>query len=220
MKQGDLLSPILFIISVKVLSRSLNNLFLDRKFIEFGMAKWNPQINHLACVDDTILFGSRDKYSIFKMMSVISKYETTLGQRMNKDKSFFYVYEKSPLIVTLRLRKLTGLKIGNFPLIYLGRPIFLGRRKICHFEDMLNKISKRIRGWANRFLSFGGRQILINDVLSYIPIYLLSMMNPLKKVLDQITEFLPSSSGVTILVVKVNIRSNGRIFVSLFLKVG
>lgn len=114
-KQGDPISPILFIIGAEVLSRSLNNSFLDRRFIEFGLPKWSPQINHLAYADDTILFSSGDRYSIFKMMSVISCYETTSGQRVHEDKSFFYVHEKSPLVIFIRLRKLTRLKIGNFP---------------------------------------------------------------------------------------------------------
>lgn len=114
-KQGDPISPILFIIGAEVLSTSLNNSFLDRRFIEFGLPKWSPQINHLAYADDTILFNSGDRYSIFKMMSVISCYETTSGQRVHKDKSFFYDHEKSPLVISIRLRKLTRLKIGNFP---------------------------------------------------------------------------------------------------------
>lgn len=57
-KQGDPLSPSLFILSAEVLSRSPNKLFEDKPFVEFGMPKWYDPLNHLAYVDDTIIFAS------------------------------------------------------------------------------------------------------------------------------------------------------------------
>ncbi|XP_075100762.1 uncharacterized protein LOC142176621 [Nicotiana tabacum] len=63
-KQGDPLSPALFILSAEVLSRSLNKLFEDRQFRGFGMPKWFDPLNHLAYVDDTIIFASANPYSL------------------------------------------------------------------------------------------------------------------------------------------------------------
>lgn len=64
--------------------------------------------------------------------------------------------------------------------------MFHGRRKAIFFEKLINKIARRIRGWQNKFLSNEGKQILINHVLTTIPIYLLSMISPPKKTLNQI----------------------------------
>lgn len=58
----------LFIIAAKVMTRRLNYLFLDKKYIGYGIPKWSPNINHLDYEDDTILFGSGDEYSIIQMM--------------------------------------------------------------------------------------------------------------------------------------------------------
>jgi len=60
LKQGDPLSPTLFIIAAEVLSRGLNKLHEDRRYRGYGMPKWSPKINHLSYADDTILFGSAD----------------------------------------------------------------------------------------------------------------------------------------------------------------
>ncbi|KAH0696182.1 hypothetical protein KY289_013664 [Solanum tuberosum] len=70
LKQGDPLSPTLFIIVAEVLSRSLNQLNEQESFKGFGMPKWSPKINHLAYADDTILFGSGDRHSVIQMMKV------------------------------------------------------------------------------------------------------------------------------------------------------
>jgi len=44
------------------------NLHNDPIVKGFGMPKWSPQINHLAYVDDTILFCSRDDKPLKKML--------------------------------------------------------------------------------------------------------------------------------------------------------
>jgi hypothetical protein len=46
---------------------------------------------------------------------------------------------------------------------------------------MIDVLKKRLDSWGNRFLSFGGRIVLLNSVLSAIPIFYLSfMMMPAK----------------------------------------
>lgn len=56
LKQGDLISPSLFIIAAEVLSRSLNNLLQNDNFVPFSMHKNGPQITHLAYADDIVIF--------------------------------------------------------------------------------------------------------------------------------------------------------------------
>ncbi|KAG5615555.1 hypothetical protein H5410_015379 [Solanum commersonii] len=90
------------------------------------------------------------------MMNILRGYELVSGQKVNKDKSFFYLHEKTLLIMTIRLRKLTGLKPGNFPFIYLGCPVYYGRKHRRYYKGLIKKIVARIYSWQNRFLTFGG----------------------------------------------------------------
>ncbi|XP_019226881.1 PREDICTED: uncharacterized protein LOC109208255 [Nicotiana attenuata] len=74
-KQGDQLSPALFILSAEVLSRSLKKMFEDKQFRGFGMPKWTDPLNYLTYADDTIIFASTDPYSLQKIVDVLVQYE-------------------------------------------------------------------------------------------------------------------------------------------------
>ncbi|KAK6791753.1 hypothetical protein RDI58_010834 [Solanum bulbocastanum] len=119
-------------------------------------------------------------------MTILRDYERTSGQMINKSKSFFYLHDKTLLIVAIRMRQLTCIRQGNFPFVYLGCPVFYGRKVASYFEDLIRKIARRILTWHNRFLLFGGKFVLINHVLQSMPVFLLSAMNPPQKVMEQI----------------------------------
>ncbi|XP_015169513.1 uncharacterized protein [Solanum tuberosum] len=139
LKQGDPLSLTLFIISAEVLARGLNKLHEEANFKGYRIPKWSPPINHLSYADDTILFCLGDKKSIGKMVDVLKKYEMVSGQVINLNKSIFYLHDKTPLIVGVRLRSMTEIRHGNFPFTYLGCPVYYGRKKKAYFEELVKK---------------------------------------------------------------------------------
>ncbi|XP_060177818.1 uncharacterized protein LOC132607752 [Lycium barbarum] len=70
-KQGDPISPSLFIISAEVLSRALNSLFDQSAFTGYGMPKWSSTLNHLAYTDDTIILSSAESNSLLLIMDTL-----------------------------------------------------------------------------------------------------------------------------------------------------
>lgn len=91
-KQGDPLSPGLFILAAEVLSKALNDLFDDGQYVGSGMPKWSANLNHLAYADGTIIFASAHERSL-KVMKVLGKYETQSGQKINKGKSVVEMHQ-------------------------------------------------------------------------------------------------------------------------------
>ncbi|XP_060200270.1 uncharacterized protein LOC132628508 [Lycium barbarum] len=118
------------------------------------------------------------------MMKVLRNYEKVSGQLVNNEKSSFYLHEKVPASVVGRVKRNTGMRKGTFPFIYLGCPVFYGRRMIVYYEGLIKKVMNRVISWQSRLLSFGGRYILIAHALQTMPVYLLSAMNPLKGVIE------------------------------------
>ncbi|XP_060190596.1 uncharacterized protein LOC132619837 [Lycium barbarum] len=180
-KQGDPLSPTLFILAAEALSRGLNALYKNPRFVEYGMPKWTPRINHLSYVDDTILFISADQYSVKLMMKVLNR------------------YEKVRSCLVSRMKQITGIRQGLFPFTYLGCPIFYSRNIISDYETVVKKIAKRVNAWQGRLLSYGGRATLISHVLQSMHVYLLSGMNPPKGMIRQMhsifSRFFLSNTG-------------------------
>ncbi|XP_075081832.1 uncharacterized protein LOC142166440 [Nicotiana tabacum] len=135
--------------NLEVLGRSLDSLFDDPNFIRFGMPKWSKNINYLLYADDTIIFSSSHYGAIQLVMNMLEDYKVTSGQKVNKEKSSFYMYENAP-------------------------------------TEEANTVQERLHSWKGRVLSIGGRAVLIAHVLKSIPIYLLSVVNPPKYVIDEL----------------------------------
>ena len=74
----------------------------------------------------------------------------------------------------------------SFPFTYLGIPIGANPRRCQTWEPLINKCERKLAGWKQRHLSFGGRVILINSVLTSIPIYFLSFFRVPKQVVNKI----------------------------------
>jgi hypothetical protein len=57
---------------------------------------------------------------------------------------------------------------------YLGLPVGARSRSMSTWEPMLEFIWGRLGSWRNKYISLGGRIVLINAVLNAIPIFYLS----------------------------------------------
>ena len=63
---------------------------------------------------------------------------------------------------------------GSIPFVYLGLPIGGDSRKISFWKPVVERIVGRLSSWNNKFLSFGGRLVLLKVVISSLPVYFLS----------------------------------------------
>jgi hypothetical protein len=64
--------------------------------------------------------------------------------------------------------------VGKIPFLYLGLSIGGDPRKLVFWEPVIHTIKTRLTRWQSRFLSFGGRLVLLKSVLTSLPVYALS----------------------------------------------
>ncbi|XP_070009508.1 uncharacterized protein [Nicotiana sylvestris] len=151
LKQGDPLSPSLFIIVVEVLSRSPNCLYRNPNFIPFSNHANVPKINHLVYAYDIIIFCSGDSISVKLVMNTISKYERSSAQLVNRDKIYFLTAPNTVVIRINMIRNCLGFMDKTFTFTYLGCPLYVRRKKIDYFDSTLSNIVKRLNGWQGVF---------------------------------------------------------------------
>nr|XP_016473883.1 PREDICTED: uncharacterized protein LOC107795721 [Nicotiana tabacum] len=131
--------------------RMFSNVCLIHKenFTSFSMNKRGLQINHLAYADDIVIFCGGNSKTVKMVMKEIRKYEKASDQLVNKDKSFFLTGPKANAHRINRLRDCIGFVDKSFPFTYLGCPIYIGRKKICYFDNMVTRVVKRLNRWQD-----------------------------------------------------------------------
>lgn len=72
------------------------------------------------------------------------------------------------------------------PIRYEGVPFSPFRCKISIFDDIIRKVQARVSGWHGKYLSFGGKRMIVKHVLASLPIYLLAAASPPRAVIRRL----------------------------------
>ncbi|XP_071739854.1 uncharacterized protein [Rutidosis leptorrhynchoides] len=167
-RQGDTLSPFLFILvaeGLNVITKGAvgNSMF---KGMEIGDDK--VPISLLQYADDTIFFGERSENNLSNLMKLLKCFELTSGLKVNYNKSNLYGVGVETRMVE-NMAHLYKCKAGSFPFIYLGLPVGGKMNKLGNWNPIIDKFSKRLLDWKARSMSFGGRLTLVKSVLNSLP---------------------------------------------------
>ena len=173
-RQGDPLSPFLFLLAAEGLNVLMKALVETGTFIGYKVGGANSVVvSHLQFADDTLLIGKKSWANVRAMRAGLVLFEAMSGLKVN--------FHKSSLVgVNINASWLAkaacvlGYKVGKVSFLYLGLPIGGGPRRLLFWELVVNRIKARLSGWHSRFLSFGGRLILLKSVLTALPVYALS----------------------------------------------
>ncbi|KAH1122927.1 hypothetical protein J1N35_006087 [Gossypium stocksii] len=171
LRQGNPLSPFLFLICSEGLFTFLKIAREKGTLRGVKASKRSPQITHLRFADDCILFGEATDRGVGIFEKILKEYEVCSGQCVNYGKSTIFFSSNTTDSARLVISNRLGVKWTNNSEKYLGLPNMLGKKRMLAFQHLKDRIKMKIDGWSTRLLSQRGKEVFIKAVLQAIPVY-------------------------------------------------
>lgn len=175
LKQGDPLAPFLFLLMVEGLSGAIRSAEERNLFTGFRVGNAGLSVSHLQYADDTLFIGEATVANLWTLKAILRSFELVSGLKVNFTKSSVMGVNVSSDFLGVAERFL-HCRVGSLPFKYLGLPVGADPRKERTWKPLLDSLAKRLGDWQYRYVSLGGRVILLNSVLNSIPIFYLSFM--------------------------------------------
>ncbi|XP_058782985.1 uncharacterized protein LOC131657628 [Vicia villosa] len=183
-RQGDPISPLLFVLVMEYMSRLLRKMQEDPKFKHHAKCK-KLNLTHLTFPDDILLFSRADVGSVELLMATLQDFSSSTGLVVNPAKCFVYMGAVDG-DTRDQIMQTTGFNVGQLPFRYLGVPLSSKKLSLNYYLPLIDKILSKIHHWSTKLLSFAGRVQLVNVVSFAIANYWLQCFPILKSVLKKI----------------------------------
>lgn len=182
-RQGDPLSPLLFVLAAELLqivvnrAASLNHLKkpLPLEHEDFPIVQY---------ADDTLLLLQADTTQLAYLKDMLQNFATSTGLHVNYRKSQMY-----PINVTSeRMTELAaafGCEVGSMPFTYLGLPMGTTKPRIEDLTPMMDRVERRLSA-CSTWLSYSGRLEMINSTITPITTYTMCTVKLPKGVIENI----------------------------------
>lgn len=171
LRQGDPVSPYLFVLGMEKLTHLILDRVRDKKWKGMRAGGRGPIITHMMFADDLVLFAEADQTNIETVLKCLQDFGAMSGHRVSSEKTVVYF---SPNVDSRTRRSIccdSGFKevpdLGR----YLGAEIRFPKRRRDRYKNIVERVARRLKGWKASSLSLAGRITLVNSVTNTIPLY-------------------------------------------------
>ena len=171
-RQGDPLSPMLFILAIDPLQKILD--LATQHGILTPLTLTTAKLRTSLYADDAAIFLNPNRQDLQAMKDILKMFGEVTGLVTNLEKSSIHPIRCESIDLDHVLQPFLG-SHGIFPCRYLGLQLHIQPLQKIHVQPLIEKIGQRLPGWKGRLLNRAGRLTLVTSVLSSMPTYHLTI---------------------------------------------
>nr|GEW37116.1 RNA-directed DNA polymerase, eukaryota [Tanacetum cinerariifolium] len=187
LKQGDPLSPYLFILVMESLHLSFTNI-LNACLFKGIRIDDTLTLSHLFYADDAIFIGKWERANVITIVRMLNCFFMASGLQINIHKSKLMGIGISIEEVNAAAN-IIGCSTFSTPFTYLGVKVGMSSFRKKSWDEVIGKISAHLSKWKIKTLSIGVRLMLIKSVLTSLPLYHMSLYKAPLGVLHDLESF-------------------------------
>ncbi|KAL0446258.1 UNVERIFIED_CONTAM: putative mitochondrial protein [Sesamum latifolium] len=173
LRQGDPLSPYLYLFCAEALSALIRCAEEDGRIRGVAVARNAPRVSHLLFADDTLIFCQASREGLKEVHRLLGLFAKVSGLHMNLQKSAMVFSRNVDTSLMGSLAAVLGVQIVAKHDKYLGLPTSIGKSKREIGESVKERIWGKLNNWTVRKLSQAERAVLIKTVIQAIPVYVM-----------------------------------------------
>ncbi|GKC46109.1 RNA-directed DNA polymerase, eukaryota, partial [Tanacetum coccineum] len=181
LKQGDPLSPYLFILVMESLHLSVNKAVGEGVFKGIQLHE-SLVLSHLFYADDALFMGEWSNSNLSGIINILKCFHLASGLKINIQKSQV-LGVGVPRSGVEYMASYLGCSIMEKKFCYLGVMVGEMMSRFNAWDDVVLKLKARLSKWKAKTLSIGGRLTLLKSVLGASPLYNMSIFKVPKGVL-------------------------------------
>lgn len=170
-RQGDPVSPYLFILCAEGLSALLKKYAANKWLHGVKICRKAPVITHMLFADDCYLYCKTNEGEAIRLLEMLERFEKATWQKVNSAKSSVFFSTNTSVSNRNSVCEVLNMVEADERNKYLGLPCILGRKKSSLLGCLKEKVTKRIQSWEGRWNFNGGKEILIKSVAQTLPNY-------------------------------------------------
>jgi hypothetical protein len=153
LRQGDSISPYLFLLAAEGLSDLLKQSRRSSDLQGIKVAPTAPAVNHLLFANNSLLFVKATDEGATEVVELLDKYCNALGQRINLDKSSVFFSKGCPEGRRQAVKTILNVPNETLNEKYLGMPFDIGRSINGAFKYLRTAFGKEYKdGWSSFLL--------------------------------------------------------------------
>ncbi|XP_057734040.1 uncharacterized protein LOC130949296 [Arachis stenosperma] len=171
LRQGDPMSPYLFVLYMKMLACFISHKVFQGLWILVAISRNGPRLSHLMFTDDLLLFCNASKAQVIEVMHCLDLFSRASGLKVNLHKS---KAQCSKRVLEKRKEVLSGVSNIHFCNdldTYLKINIGHARASRKTAQEVIEKILRKLSSWKGCLLNKAGRLCLVKSVMASILVY-------------------------------------------------